>query len=234
MVNDQEKLNDFLSESFVDYRLSKNEKRCFQQMLLGLGHSAENFAFARNRAFEIYRDFHSKDPQVCHDALNWLERIVKAVDSVRDALTEGEPDVFFSPGKSCANTVIDAIKNAHHTIDICVFTISDDLISDAILQAHDRGISIRIITDDEKAEDRGSDIHYLEKKGLPVRMDQGPEFMHHKFAIFDSSKLINGSFNWTRSASMKNEENITVLYDKYLLRSFEKRFNVLWKQWAPR
>jgi phosphatidylserine/phosphatidylglycerophosphate/cardiolipin synthase-like enzyme len=33
---------------------------------------------------------------------------------------------------------------------------------------------------------------------------------HHKFAIFDGKTLLNGSYDWTRSAFTKNEENVLV------------------------
>jgi phosphatidylserine/phosphatidylglycerophosphate/cardiolipin synthase-like enzyme len=52
--------------------------------------------------------------------------------------------------------------------------------------------------------------------------------MHHKFALFDKECLINGSFNWTRSASTKNEENITLLYDNNLVSAFNGTFESLW------
>ena len=52
--------------------------------------------------------------------------------------------------------------------------------------------------------------------------------MHHKFAIFDKKLLNNGSFNWTRSASMKNEENIMVLHEPSLIGSFVSSFEELW------
>lgn len=41
--------------------------------------------------------------------------------------------------------------------------------------------------------------------------------------------LINGSFNWTRSASTVNEENITVLYDARLIALFTQEFESLWQ-----
>jgi phosphatidylserine/phosphatidylglycerophosphate/cardiolipin synthase-like enzyme len=54
--------------------------------------------------------------------------------------------------------------------------------------------------------------------------------MHHKFALFDQATLINDSFNWTRSASIKNEENITVLFEKHLVNAFHKTFESLWTE----
>ena len=60
-------------------------------------------------------------------------------------------------------------------------------------------------------------------------MDIGNEaHMHHKFAIFDGDLLLNGSFNWTRSASELNEENLIITPDPVLVRAFAGRFEELW------
>jgi phosphatidylserine/phosphatidylglycerophosphate/cardiolipin synthase-like enzyme len=160
--------------------------------------------------------------------VNWLERVIKTIDGVRVDTSIETPSAHFSPGDACAKQIINCLLTARDSIDICVFTISDNQITDAILSAHEKGKGVRIISDNDKANDRGSDIYYLAEKGVPVRLDQSPYHMHHKFAIFDQKLLINGSFNWTRSASLKNEENITILHEPSLIDSFVLSFEELW------
>jgi len=162
-------------------------------------------------------------------AITWLEKVIKTIDGVTN-YSSAQPKAYFSPGNSCANQIINCIHNAKQTIDICVFTISDNTISEAILSAHEKGIKVHVISDNYKADDQGSDVYYLAEKGLAVRLDKSPNHMHHKFAIFDKKILINGSFNWTRSASRVNEENITVLFDASLISSFSETFESLWQE----
>ena len=111
-----------------------------------------------------------------------------------------------------------------------VFTITDDRLSSAILDAHRRKVKVQIISDDDKSGDRGSDIDRLSAAGIDVRIDRSESHMHHKFAIFDRSLLLTGSYNWTRSAANRNEENFIITGDRRFLDPFAKMFEDLWKR----
>ena len=76
-----------------------------------------------------------------------------------------------------------------------------------------------------------SDIDELAAAGIPVAMDRSPAHMHHKFALFDGRILLNGSYNWTRSAAADNEENIVLSSDVSLLAGFSAQFERLWQTW---
>jgi phosphatidylserine/phosphatidylglycerophosphate/cardiolipin synthase-like enzyme len=146
-----------------------------------------------------------------------------------DDFTNERSAAFFSPGHTCIHEVIRQFDLARQTCDVCVFTITDDRITEAILRAHGRGVALRIITDDEKSHDLGSDIDRLRAAGISCKMDVGnAAHMHHKFALFDRRRLMTGSFNWTRSASEQNEENLIVTPDPVLVESFGRRFEQLW------
>ena len=113
---------------------------------------------------------------------------------------------------------------------VCVFTISDDDITRALLRAHKNGVRIRIITDNEKSMDMGSDIFDLEQAGIPVKTDHSTSHMHHKFSIADGSRLITGSYNWTRSAEQYNQENIIATEHPELVKPFKTEFKRLWDE----
>lgn len=87
--------------------------------------------------------------------------------------------IAFSPGVECRNLIIELIESATQSLDICVFTISDDQLSRAILRAMNKGTQIRIITDNDKASDQGSDIQTLYDEGIEVKTDQSEFHMHH-------------------------------------------------------
>ena len=113
-----------------------------------------------------------------------------------------------------------------------MFTITDNRIAEAIEKAHRRRVQVRVISDDDKAMDAGSDIDRLDRAGIPVRVDRTEHHMHHKFAIFDKVRLLTGSYNWTRSAALHNEENFLITSDPELLKPFSRMFEKLWRDFS--
>ncbi|HCQ17412.1 MAG TPA: hypothetical protein DIU20_14180 [Cryomorphaceae bacterium] len=100
--------------------------------------------------------------------------------------------------------------------------------SDELLLAHRLGKDIRIITDNDKTADLGSDIDRLALSGIKVVEDRTSVHMHHKFALFDDDYLLTGSYNWTRSAADHNYENVIVLNDTKAFKAYEREFERLW------
>ncbi|WP_392560196.1 phospholipase D-like domain-containing protein [Orbus mooreae] len=220
-----EQITQLIAEIFAERQLSQ-EKR---EQLRGLELSIDQVRYMRNYAFDLVYQNLSTDLVNDKQLIKCLEQLIKTLDA---AHTPPVPiaNAYFSPGNYCIDKIQERFKLAKHSVDICVFTIADDEITEAIIDAHERGIRIRIITDDEKALDVGSDIDYLRSKGIAVHTDHSSSHMHHKFAIFDNQYLLNGSFNWTRSASRHNQENIIISNNKALISAYSREFNQLWQQ----
>jgi len=191
------------------------------------GHPADaDRAVARARAFALA---HSSAPADATHVVEWLEEVVRVLTRHATDTSSEKASAFFSPGKACIHEVLRQFDLARQSCDVCVFTITDDRITNAIIQASGRGITVRVITDDEKSHDLGSDIDKLQMCGIPCKMDVGNmAHMHHKFALFDRRRLMTGSFNWTRSASEQNEESLLVTPDAVLVNLFADRFDYLW------
>ena len=142
--------------------------------------------------------------------------------------------VAFSPGEDCLDAIRDEFARARHKVDVCVFTITDDRIRAAMVDAQRRGVVIRVISDNDKSMDEGSDIEPLRRAGIEVRVDQTEAHMHHKFAVYDDARLLSGSYNWTRSAANYNQENVIVTADPAIVERFRGEFERLWGDFARR
>jgi phosphatidylserine/phosphatidylglycerophosphate/cardiolipin synthase-like enzyme len=182
-----------LEASFEDGILSDEERRSLVEVLRVARPLEENLRRVRNRAFEIAGD-RLRGSSEAKAALRWLEGVMRAVDSARPA-REIDQRVCFSPGPDCLDAVVQRLRASRSSVNICVFTISDDRIAAEILAAHRRGVRVRIISDDDKAWDGGSDIGRLQRSGISVCVDRPGVHMHHKFALFDDEHLLSGSFN---------------------------------------
>lgn len=226
---DQQQLEQILNKTFEDFRLSKSEKSALQQVLADYQTDIETLNFVRNRAFEIVRNHHRSSTQYLQESLKWLEHVIRILDSLKTNGKKQDVAAYFSPGNECLNKIKLLLKQARTSIDVCVFTISDNEISAALIAAHQRAIDVRVITDNDKIDDQGSDIYELVRQGIKVKIDTSPNHMHHKFAVFDNDILVNGSFNWTRSASRYNRENIVVSNLSELTRRFKHLFEVTWE-----
>lgn len=224
-------LEQWLSDSLLDFKLSQSEVLELRKLLPEL--ESDEINFVRNRAFQLAREPVHDGGVTAVAALTWLERIVKNLDTYRKSKTPSKSSAHFSPGDECRRKILDLCLNARTTLDISVFTIADNRLADAVIAAHKRSVTVRVITDDQKSEDAGSDIELLQHAGVPVRTDKAAAHMHHKFAIIDGDVLVNGSFNWTRSASDYNQENIMVSNDCRLVAAYLQEFAKLWARFAP-
>ncbi|WP_372773413.1 phospholipase D-like domain-containing protein [Mangrovibacterium sp.] len=138
--------------------------------------------------------------------------------------------VYFSPGNDILEVMGDLIDQSKSTIDLCVFTITDSRLTNKILQAMKRNVKIRLITDDRKIFDRGSEGFALRNAGIPVKIDHSQYHMHHKFGIIDQRFAFTGSFNWTYTASKHNNENLLITSKYALIEQYQEEFDRLWKE----
>ena len=222
-----ETFDEILARTLDDGRMSRGEKRALQQVLEDWKLDADQVAVLRSRAFDAARSAGAGG-----GVLDWLEEVVKAIDAAVPTASANPGEAWFSPGEDCRERILDLVRSTRQRLDICVFTITDNLITDAVLEARRRKVEVRIVTDDQKSYDRGSDVEELARAGIPVAVDTSDKHMHHKFAIFDERTLLTGSYNWTRSAFTSNEENIVVITDDPLIESFSQEFERLWNRFS--
>lgn len=192
------------------------------------------FALAAERLATVQS---SGSPELTARVWQWLQVTNGALVSLAEhhatansAAKVSTSEAYFSPGVDCRDAIHSAIDGATRHLDVCVFTITDDYLAKALAAAHRRGVAVRIITDNDKGHDPGSDIERLENLGISVRIDRTEYHMHHKFAIVDKRTLLNGSYNWTRGAFSYNQENVVVSREPTLVAAFQRTFDELWRQ----
>lgn len=136
-------------------------------------------------------------------------------------------------GLTALEVIVRNIKNAKQSVDVCVFTITCYELARAVVDAHARGVIVRVVTDNEHLLSTGSQVAFFRHEGIQVRHDDSSFFMHHKFVIIDRKTLINGSFNWTRNAVTGNRENVMIVEGGEVTQKYNGEFERLWHEFNP-
>jgi phosphatidylserine/phosphatidylglycerophosphate/cardiolipin synthase-like enzyme len=95
-------------------------------------------------------------------------------------------------------------------------------------------VQVRIVADQRESYGRNSKIAFLEQCGVAVRLSRGyrgnRSITHDKFAVFDGSLAVTGSYNWTVSADRHNFENAVFIRGRHEAEDFEHEFERIWEQ----
>ncbi|WWP00369.1 MAG: phospholipase D family protein [Candidatus Dasytiphilus stammeri] len=139
--------------------------------------------------------------------------------------------VGFSPGNSASNIILNAINEAHHKIDMAVYSFTSKPISIALLEAIKRGVKIRIIADEKANHDKYTAITFLVNHGVSIKLNRHYTIMHNKFIIIDENSIQTGSYNYTSAAAKHNAENVIFIKDALeIALQYTNEFNRLWKE----
>ncbi len=105
------------------------------------------------------------------------------------------------------------INQTRDTLDVAVYELDSPTLTDAILDAHRRGVAVRIVADDEQglhSEDNGH-LRDLQAAGVAVVDDGRSGLMHNKFMILDARRVWTGSWNYTINGAYRNNNNAFVM-----------------------
>ncbi|MEJ2757144.1 MAG: phospholipase D-like domain-containing protein, partial [Anaerolineales bacterium] len=143
---------------------------------------------------------------------------------------------FTNPGSEdnyIETALIDYINAAQSTIHIASFEFNLDAVAESLIAAHERGVEVEWVTDDEfgidaDEEDGHGQFAMLEDAGIGVKDDHRGALMHDKFWIFDQSIVWTGSTNITVNGTLYNNNNVIVLKSKAAARIFENELSEMW------
>lgn len=148
-------------------------------------------------------------------------------------------EVLFSPVDKPTKRLLELINASRHRIHAAVYMITDKIIAEALIEAKvKRGVDVQIITDKITYESIFGKGKLLREKGISLFIYNGDKvpatrifgngpIMHHKFALFDDTKLWTGSFNWTASANRCNQENVVITDERAVCTKFKNCFDQL-------
>jgi phosphatidylserine/phosphatidylglycerophosphate/cardiolipin synthase-like enzyme len=141
---------------------------------------------------------------------------------------------------SIEGRLIEKIHAAQSSIHIASFEFDLTPIAEALIEAKQRGVDVRWVTDDEHGLEADSEpghgqFEMLQNAGIEIRSDERSALMHNKFWIFDGQIVWTGSTNITESGVFKQDNNTIVIQSPELAAIYEREFQEMWDgEFGPR
>lgn len=150
--------------------------------------------------------------------------------------------IYFSPSdKAIENAIIPLIQSAKSYIYIPIFFISHQKLSENLIEAKNRGVDVRVILDATSAFNKYSTHKQLRDAKIPVKVENMAGKMHMKSLIIDDKYSILGSMNLTKSGESYNDENIIIIENPQIAKTFKHNFLYFyenipdkWLKYTPR
>jgi phosphatidylserine/phosphatidylglycerophosphate/cardiolipin synthase-like enzyme len=129
-------------------------------------------------------------------------------------------EVYFSPRGGCTEAVVRELDAAKESVLVQAYSFTSAPIAKALVQAHNRGVTVEVILDESQQTEKYSDADFLHNMGIPTRIDAKHAIAHNKIIVIDEQVVITGSFNFTRAAEEHNAENLLVIRDGALAEKY--------------
>ncbi len=138
-------------------------------------------------------------------------------------------ELYFSPDDGTLERLLELVAGAKEEIAFLAFSFTADELAEALLEAEERGVRVRgVFEGSQVASNTGGEWAILESAGLDIRQDGQSGQMHHKVLIIDGAIVVVGSYNFSRSAEERNDENTLVIASRELAAEFLEEFEEIW------
>lgn len=122
-----------------------------------------------------------------------------------------------------------AIRQAKKTIDLAAYNTNEIFFVNELIDASNRGVRIRVVTDDETSNTGWSG-------GVPFPIlegNVGAGLMHNKFIVFDvenpdEALVVMGSMNFTTNQMRKDPNHLIFIQDQSLAKAYTIEFDEMW------
>ncbi|MBR9677200.1 hypothetical protein GOV04_03595 [Candidatus Woesearchaeota archaeon] len=128
---------------------------------------------------------------------------------------------LFCPEDDCTPTIYQLLKNAKHSIYWMIFSFTDDSIGSLIYY---KNVTKKGVFDSQQAGSQYSEYQKLKEFSIK---DTNKGLMHHKVFIIDEKTIVTGSYNPTKNANERNDENILIIHDTNIVKEYLEEFNTL-------
>ncbi|MCP4643035.1 MAG: DUF1669 domain-containing protein [bacterium] len=136
-------------------------------------------------------------------------------------------ECYFAPEDKAEREIVEEIEDAGQSIDFMAFSFTSEPIAEAMAERMEEDVRVRGLFEKRGAGSSYSRDDYLRDRGAEVHMDSNKYTMHHKVIVLDRETVVTGSYNFSKSAEKKNDENVLIIHDPEIAERFTQEFEQL-------
>jgi phosphatidylserine/phosphatidylglycerophosphate/cardiolipin synthase-like enzyme len=133
----------------------------------------------------------------------------------------------FAPEDHVQRKIVDAINAARTAIDFMAFSFTAQEIAEAMVARLGKGVRVRGLFDARESATEHSQDEFLARHGAAVYLDKNKYSMHNKVIVIDDAIVVTGSYNFTKNAETRNDENVLIIHAPAVARQYEREFESL-------
>lgn len=160
-------------------------------------------------------------------------------------------ETHYSPAENLEALDRNAFEHAHSSIDLCAYSLTDHALAQALEDAAQRGVHIRIYLDRSQTagelsretrydqhsradEESESDTGVLQQlaatPNVELRIKHSKTLMHLKSYVIDNQLLRSGSANFSPTGEKRQDNDLTFTRDRQDVQRFESNFRQIWSR----
>lgn len=143
---------------------------------------------------------------------------------------ETSVEAYFAPEDGVLARLVDLVDGADESVYFMAYSFTSDALAQAMAAAAVRGVEVRGVLDrGQAASNTGGEYEFLRASGVQVRLDGEAGNLHNKLIIIDETLVVTGSYNFSRNAEERNDENLVVIWDSDLAAQYLEQFWTVWE-----
>ncbi|MBI2144927.1 DUF1669 domain-containing protein [Candidatus Woesearchaeota archaeon] len=133
-------------------------------------------------------------------------------------------EVYFCPYDDCVKAVKREIAMANGSVMFASYSFTHPGIANELIIKAAENVTITGVMEKSGSGSEYSKYAVMAANGINVRLEQSRRLMHHKFFVIDNETVITGSFNPTRNAAERNDENIIIIRNGNIAAEYAEEF----------
>ena len=139
-------------------------------------------------------------------------------------------EIHYAPIENLERIDVETLDNAERSIDMAAYVLSDARVIEALRDAADRGVTIRLYLDRSQFAHRGELAELLGFPNVSARVKNRGVLMHLKAYVVDGARLRTGSGNFSASGLEHQDNDLVLVDDAEAVSRFERDFEAMWSR----